>query len=490
MTIDLESAVPYLRKAGFINSLSAYLKRRLRSGKTTRGLLWVSAALLLLIACSHTHSRSDSGSLQPFDFRRVIERAKDRVFPAVVFIRCVREDTQHGTDMKKSVSGSGVIISPKGEVVTNWHVIEKAVKIRCLLYGGQALEAHVVGSDEDSDMALLQLHVQPGGSPLPHAVLGDSERLKEGDFVMAMGAPWGLSRSVSIGVVSCVRRYLPGRSEYSLLLQTDASISPGNSGGPLVNTAGEVVGITTLGTLIGGDMGFAIPSDTVGYVAEQLRHHGRMQWSWTGLQLQPLKDFNRNVFFEDTEGVIVAAVDPDSPAQQTGIQPRDRIIKVNGTPINVLTEDDLPDVRRMMGSLPKLNPAKIEVMRGSRLMTFSLMPRDKGKVMGDDFACPRWDLTVKTINRFSNPNLFYQRPEGVFIYGIRTPGNAMNAQLRRNDIILKIDNRAVTTLDDIRAVHKETLEDVMSKSRLLITVLRNGMMRQTVLDISRDYERD
>src|SRR5690606_9455238 len=120
---------------------------------------------------------------------------------------------------------------------------------------------------------LIQLRMPDGASPLPYASLADSSRLTEGDFVMAMGAPWGMSRSVSIGIISSVRRYLPENSEYSLWLQTDAAISPGNSGGPLVNTAGEIVGINTRGVMSGGDMGFSVPSNTVAELLPQLREH-------------------------------------------------------------------------------------------------------------------------------------------------------------------------------------------------------------------------
>src|SRR6185437_4483512 len=153
-------------------------------------------------------------------------------------------------------------------------------------------------SDKDADLAVIRVNrpADKKKTPLPFAAMGDSTKLQEGDFVMAMGAPWGLSRSVSLGIISCTKRYLPNTSEYSIWLQTDASISPGNSGGPLVNTNGELVGINTRAMLQGGDMGFAVPSETIVPVVEQLRAGGRVNWSWTGLQLQPLKDFNRNMY--------------------------------------------------------------------------------------------------------------------------------------------------------------------------------------------------
>jgi len=225
----------------------------------------------------------------------------------VVFIKCVREDMQGGKRQAQEVSGSGVLISADGELLSNWHVVDKATEVRCLLSDGQAFKAKVLGSDKDTDVALLKLERPADAPPLPFARLGISTNLVEGDFVMAMGAPFGLSRSVSIGIISCTHRYLPGSSEYSSWLQTDASINPGNSGGPLVNTLGEVVGLNTRGMMGGGgDLGFTVPIEVARVVADQIREHGKMDWSWTGIQLQPLKDFNRNVYFPENEGVMVA----------------------------------------------------------------------------------------------------------------------------------------------------------------------------------------
>ena len=233
-----------------------------------------------------------------------------------------------------------------------------------------SLRAQVVGSDKDVELALLKLgrpmgdDAKPRERPFPFANIGDSNKLQEGDFVMAMGAPWGLSRSVSLGIISCTKRYLPSASEYSIWLQTDASISPGNSGGPLVNTNGEVIGINTRGVSEGGTLGFSVPSATIVPVIEQLRNGGKVNWSWCGLQLQPLKDFDRNIYFDGTEGVIVAETDVDSPARQAGLQARDRIMKVNGRPLVALTEEDLPEVRRIFGLLPRTKPATLEIVRG------------------------------------------------------------------------------------------------------------------------------
>jgi serine protease Do len=308
---------------------------------------------------------------------------------------------------------------------------------------------------------------------------------------MAMGAPWGLSRSVSIGIISCSRRFLEGNSEYSLWLQTDASISPGNSGGPLVNTDGQVIGINARGVMFGGgDLGFAIPAETIQIIVPQLRQYGRVNWSWTGLQLQPLRDLNRNTYFDANEGVIVADTDAESPARRAGIQARDRIVRINGRSITAISEEDLPSIRRQLGMLPKGEPAKLELVRGDKLITVQLVPREKGNVRGEELDCPRWDFTIKVINRFDNPDLYFHRKNGVFVYGIKIPGNAASSGLQQNDIIVKIDGNDVGSPQDVKRIHAESLKRVDEHPKLMFTVLRNGLMKQVVIDISRDTTRE
>jgi len=441
-------------------------------------------------------ARAPAGAAGDQDFRKIINSAKAKVFPAVVFIRCAQQNFERGEQSTDQVAGSGVIISESGEVLTNWHVVDKAVEVRCLLFDGGAYEASVIGSDKDVDLALLKLgkplgETATGGgaakTTFPFATLGDSDKIEEGDFVMAMGAPWGLSRSVSLGIISCTRRYLPTSSQYSTWLQTDASISPGNSGGPLVNTDGEVVGINTRGVTAGGDIGFSVPASMIVPVIAQLRKEGKVNWSWSGVQLQPLKDFTRNIYFEGTQGVIVADTDPDSPVRLAGLQARDRIMKINGTAVAAVTDEDLPGLRRMLGLLPRTAPATLEIVRGTTPMTITFTPREKGQVEGVSVALARWDCSVSSINQFDNPDLYFQKKEGVFIFGIKYPGNAQNSGLQKQDILLKVNGKTVNTLDEVKAAHAETVKSAGDIPQVMLTVLRNGLMRQVVLDISRDY---
>jgi serine protease Do len=359
--------------------------------------------------------------------------------------------------------------------------------VRCLLADGRGLHAKVLGKDKDTDLALLKLD-RKEQDPLPFAPMGTSAPLNEGDFVMAMGAPWGLNRSVSIGIISCTQRYLPGTSEYSIWLQTDAAINPGNSGGPLVNTAGKIVGINTRGG--GNGMGFAIPSDTVQLIVSQLREFGEVNWSWTGLKLQPLKDFDKDTYFDGVEGVLVASTDPDSPAREAGLQTRDLILKINGVPLTGLYAESLPAVRRQLALLEKNKPATAEIRRGDKTLTVSLTPRRKGNVQGEEWECQRWDMTVKTINKFENEDLYFYRKEGLFIYGVKHPGNASEAGLQEKDILVKIDTTPIATLEDVRKAHKQAMGELTTRHKVMFTVMRDGLVRLIVMDYSRDYEKE
>ncbi len=467
--------------------------------------LCVSATPLLAAAAQDGSTSDQSPAPQPqeaaghgktdpawtrFDFRRTVAQAKQRVFPSVVYIKCIRETHEQGKKALEEVAGSGVLISADGEVVTNWHVVDKATEVRCLLYDGRAAHADVLGTDKDTDLALLRLRETATGDSYPFAELSENTALTEGDFVMAMGAPWGMNRSVSIGIVSCARRFLPEQSEYSLWIQTDAAISPGNSGGPLVDTDGRIAGINTRGVLMGGDMGFAVPARTVTRVVEQLRATGEMQWSWTGLRLQPLRDFSRNIYFDEDHGVIVAATDPDSPARRAGVLPRDRIVRVGATPVTAVTEEGLPAIRRLLGTLPKGKPATLALVRGQTQLDIEMVPREKGKVEGEELDCPRWDFTAKAINQFDNPDLYFYRKEGVLVFALKHPGNAADAGLWPQDILLNIGGRTIGTLSDLEQAYNAAIANRKTKHKVMVSTLRNGMMHQNVLDFSRDYERE
>jgi len=188
--------------------------------------------------------------------------------------------------------------------------------------------------------------------------------------------------------------------------------------------------------------------------------------------------------------MIVAGLDERCPAREAGVQERDRIMAVGGQQVTALTDEDLPDIRRMMALVPVGAPMQLDLQRGGRTERVKVTPRLKGKVEGDELDCPRWDLTVKAINQFDNQDLYFHRKEGVFIFGVEYPGNASQARLMRKDILLEIDGQEVKTLADVRRIYEQTVAQVDTRSRALVTVMRNGLTRQAVLEFSRDYDRE
>lgn len=462
----------------------------------------IIAGLIIVVGCEKAQPPAPPGGPaavptdlpQPpsrsIDFESIIERAKSKVFPALVYVKPILEEFERGERKQIIVVGSGVIVTPDGYTITNNHVVEKATRIKCVLYDQRMISAKLIGRDKDTDLALIKLEQKTPDEKFPIAEYGDSDKLEGGNFVMALGAPWGFSRSISLGIVGNAQRFIDGYSEYSLWIQTDASINPGNSGGPLINTDGKIVGVNTLGMFFGGDMGFSIPSNTIKRVVEHLKQHGEIKRSWTGIRIQPLRDLKRETFLERDTGVLIASVDKDSPAEKSGIQVGDLILKVNNIPTNGVYDTDLPKIRWLLGDLPVNQPAEFQIQRGEQASTVSITPRDKGKIEGEDYDCKRWDMTVKEINEFADPDLFYYQKKGVYVQGIQYPGNASTAGLQRRDVILTVDKQTIAGLDDIKKVYDEIIKNDKREKKLLVEVLRGGKPRLIILKYDIDYDKE
>ncbi|MCI7644209.1 MAG: trypsin-like peptidase domain-containing protein [Lentisphaeria bacterium] len=455
--------------------------------------------LLLAVGCNHSsfpNQPASSGASQverlPYDveFQNVIKTASNKVFPAVVYIKAIIPDLESGKNASKHVGGSGVLISPEGEIITNFHVVGKATSIRCLLNDGQAFEAEVVGSDQSVDLALIKLK-RPADDRklLPYAEF--SERtIQTSDFVMAMGAPWGFNRSVSVGIISCPNRYVPENSEYTLWFQTDAAISPGNSGGPLVDINGRIVGINTMGIGSMGSVGFTLPSPTIEKLLPRFREYGKANWAWFGIKLQPLIDFNLDIRFDYPSGVVVADIDAASPAEEAGLEPKDLILAINGKSITAKGAEDLPAINRMLGLMQFNQPVTFQIQRNGKIMELKITPTEKGKVEGDEFSCERWNMTVKSINRFQNPTLYFYQQKGVYVYGISHPGNAGESGLSENDIIVSIGGVKIDSMKTLHREYDKIINNIAKSNRVVVTVMRNGNLKTLVLNFAKDYNKE
>ena len=444
--------------------------------------LWMMVLLAVLLGTASCAFRQTS---LESDFQAMVHVAQRKVYPALVYIKVIQRSLETGKEEMNSVSGSGVIISADGELLTNHHVIENAKEIRCLLNDGRNMRAELIGSDKDLDLALLKLEVGEEATPLPFASLF-SGHVKEGDFVMALGAPYGLTKTVTIGIISSAKRVIPQSGhQYNTWYQTDAAIFPGNSGGPLININGEVIGLNTLG-MAGRGMGFSLPSFVILDILPRMREYKSVNWSWFGFQFQPLHDFEKNIFFDFQNGVMVADTEAGSPAKLAGIQTNDRLLSCNGVPLTAINQEDLPEVVRHIAMLPLDTPAEFRFERNGEQFAVTLAPRAKDNAEAKEREFPRLGFSAKEINRFDNPTLYFHAPDGgVFVFGVTEDdyNYSRTSEIKKNDIIESVDGEKIRSMDELQAVYKRLLEAETVGKRIAVVVIRAGHRKQVIVTL-------
>lgn len=419
---------------------------------------------------------SGCATLAPNQDAAVI-RAKDKVAPSLVHIRPVKEVFTEGKREEVLVIGSGFIISPDGYVVTNEHVAGSSRVVNCVLYTKEEMEAEVVGVDRYTDIAVLKLKTDR--RDLPSVKLGSSSSLRAGETVLALGSPHGLARSVSKGIVSVPDRYLSTPDfmdiNYNNWIQTDAAINPGNSGGPLVNLRGEVVGINA--RRLGGaeNVGFAIPIDVAKEVIQSIMKNGRMIRGWIGLSFQEL---SRKAGDVKQEGVVVADVEPLSPAAEVGIRPGDILLSVNGKPTTARFIEDLPVINKLIADLPIGQPATLHLLRGDQALDVEVKPEERSDAAGKEVEFPEWGFTATELTPELARRAQISPRQGVLVSGIQVGGLAAAAELGRGDIILKVDDADVTDLETFSKLYRERVD---SKKRLVLLDIRRGALMRYIL---------
>jgi S1-C subfamily serine protease len=295
-------------------------------------------------------------------YSRAVVDAVERVSPSVAVVEVGRG--------RKRGSGSGFVFTPDGFVLTNSHVVHGAKDIRVTLADGRPLGAVLVGDDPDTDLAVLRVD----GAHLAPAALGDSSALRPGQLVVAIGNPYGFQCTVTAGVVSAVGRSLRSRSGRLIdnVVQTDASLNPGNSGGPLVTSRGDVVGVNTAAILPAQGICFAIAIDTAKYVAGRLIRDGRIRRGRIGIAGQTVPLHRRVVRFHDLaveQGVFVVSVEPDSPAARGGVRDGDVIVGYAGAPVG-----GIDDLQRRLAEEPVGVPARVALLRANQLVDLEVVP--------------------------------------------------------------------------------------------------------------------
>ncbi|RMG07512.1 MAG: PDZ domain-containing protein [Planctomycetota bacterium] len=411
-------------------------------------------AVVLCVAPAFAQSQKAGDAL-----RRDIEYARDKVYPALVNIGIVVRSYSGGRARRGAGAGSGVIVSPAGHVLTNFHVAGHTVRITCTLPTGERIDADVVAHDPLTDLSVLKLRLgeRKSDDPLPFATLGDSSKLRVGEYVLAMGNPLSLSSSLTLGVVSNTGRVFTnfqgtdleemdlGEGEVTGLftrwIQHDALILPGNSGGPLVNLHGEVIGINELG---GNGVGFAIPSNLANRVLTQVLARGEVIRGWLGITVLPVGKLGRDV------GALVSSVVGGSPADRAGVRPGDLLLAIDDRPVEVRFVEQVPELYERIAELRPGVPCRLSIERGDGTQELRVEVARMEPFLGEEREFKAFGVTARAI---TGPMALARRfpdTRGVLLTGLR-PGFAFELarpRMRPGDVVTSFAGQSIGGLDD------------------------------------------
>ncbi len=375
--------------------------------------------------------------------------------------------------------GSGFIIDPAGLIITNNHVVEGADKITVKLIGGKDYKATIKGRDPKTDLALIQISNPP--ADLVFLKLGDSEAVRVGDWVMAVGNPFGLSHTVTQGIISAKGRVI-GAGPYDNFLQTDASINPGNSGGPLLNLKGEVVGINTAILASGQGIGFATPSNMASSVIPQLKEKGKVVRGMIGVQVQNVTpELAKSFGLPEPKGALVAEVYQDSPAEKAGIHRGDIIIEFNGHSIHEM--NDLP---RLVADTAPGAKASVKVLREGKpkdlTLTITELQEEKqaaqAKEEGAGEEAPL-GMVVKNIDPNLAKRFRLRDTKGALVVGVEQGSVAADAGIRPGDLLLEVDGQVINTAKDFMTATSK----LKKESTVRFLIKRQGRTLYLTLEV-------
>jgi serine protease Do len=450
-----------------------------------RQFLFSTASILLFVTLETRHAEAfsaDSPGIRMLEeIQTVITELAEETKHSVVNLFPItsggRSRETPGERMPNaSGSGSGLIVDGDGHIVTNNHVIGDATEIEVRLSDKTRLTAHVVGKDPDTDLALLKVSA---GRPLASARFGDSTGVKVGQWVLAVGNPFGLDQTVTLGVVSGIGRENINLSRYENFIQTDASINPGNSGGPLFNLRGEVIGINTAIINFAQGIGFAIPSNMAKQVIEQLLAKGRVVRGWLGVGIQPLTaELAKKFGVTEGGGVLVNEVFEKDPAALAGIQPGDVIVRINGVVVESPNK-----LSRLIGTLAPGATSQIEVVRDLKhlLLNIPLTERPDSPVLA---SIPRIEklesklgLEVQESTAGLAEKFRLRQSKGVVITKVEPNSLAQAEGLQEGDLIIEVNRTEVSSLGEFTS----TISQSRRGDALLLRVLRENRAFYVVL---------
>jgi serine protease Do len=376
--------------------------------------------------------------------------------------------------------GSGVIVDPLGVALTNAHVVDKASEIEATTLDGTKYKVKVVGVDRKTDLAVIRL--EGGAGPFPYARLGDSDAMQVGDWVIAVGSPFGLQATVTAGIISAKARQI-GAGPFDDFLQTDAAINPGNSGGPLVNMQGEVVGINTAIVAGGSGIGFAIPSNMARKIYTEIQAKGRVARGWLGVSIQPLTaELARSFGVKDTKGVLVSDVIAGSPAAGAGLQPGDVVLEFDGKPMEAPG-----DLQRAVGLASPGDTARVKVWRDQAERTVQIKigeaPEER-EARAPGRRAPRptaLGLDVRPLTPEMARQLNLGSTDGVVVVQVQDGSPAEEAGVQRGDVIREINRKPVRSLAD----YERLTSDVKEGDRLTVLLQRGSMSLYVAFSVGR-----
>lgn len=376
--------------------------------------------------------------------------------------------------------GSGFIIDREGYIITNNHVVEGADAIKVKLSDKEEFDATIVGKDKKTDIALIKITPPPG---LPVVTLGDSDDLKVGEWVMAIGNPFGLDQTVTVGIVSAKWRKL-GIGPYEDFIQTDAAINQGNSGGPLFNTRGEVVGVNTaIFSTSGGNIGigFATPINLAKNVVKQLKEKGRVVRGWLGVVVQTVTpDLARSFGLEQKEGALVADIDANGPAAAAGIRKGDIIISFNGTPIKEM--DQLP---LLVAQTPVGSKGDLIIIRDGKKIAKTVeigeLKDEEGTAVEEeadsgDMGMQLSDITESLARRYD-----IEERSGVLVTYVEPNSPAAQSGIMPGDIITQVNRKDIANLDDYNKCINDARKQ--KKDKVLLLIVRGQTSQFVVVDL-------
>jgi serine protease Do len=419
-----------------------------------------------------------------------IDAALSKVAPSLVRIHVVTVDQQEGRELKREAAGSGTIITPEGHVLTNHHVAGRTRALFCTLASREEVPADLVGTDPLSDIAILKLR-PPAPRTFPAAHFGTASTLKVGERVLALGSPLALSQSVTMGIVSNTEMILPGMfwpfnrmtldgedvGSIVRWIGHDAPIFGGNSGGPLVNMEGEIVGVNEISLGLAG----AIPADLAKEVAEAIIKNGRVKRSWIGLEVQPLLKATQS-----DRGALIGGAIEGSPAEKAGFQSGDILLRVGTHDVTVRFAEEVPLFNQLIMRLPLGKPVDLTVLRNGKEKTISVVPVERESVEAPIRELPMLGVTASNLTAWSAKELKRSSRDGVRVRGVRPGGPADQAKpsLDQDDVIVAVDGTAVRTLENLTEI-LERLASGTNHAAALVSFERSSERLLTVIDVGR-----